>query len=166
MTPCQWCLFLCFLLCRHGFMDGCFLGPFSFSSERCVRIHFTFLYCLLDSYPFHLPLMSVYSLCWDDIFFFFGLLFEVFPSMVLTAPGSISSISQTARMPLRVCPTSPRETTLQDPLPQSQVSAKACIVLCISTVQCHSGFASVSTMPPIPRIRHFKVIPLSMVQWF
>lgn len=68
MTPCQWCLFLCFLLCRHGLMDGCFFGPFLFSSERCVRIPFNFLYCLLDSYLFLLPLMSVYSLCWDDIF--------------------------------------------------------------------------------------------------
>lgn len=99
-------------------------------------------------------------------FFFFCLLFEVFPSMVLTAPGSIASISQTVRMPLCVCPTGPREAALQDPLPQSQVSAKACIVLCISTVQRHFGFASVSTMPPIPRNRYFKVIPLSMVQWF
>jgi len=49
-------------------MDA-FLDVFFYLASDVYGSPFTFLYCLLDCYPLLLPLMSVYSLCWDDILF-------------------------------------------------------------------------------------------------
>lgn len=75
MTPSWWCpfpMFFSLLFLTALWMDA-FLEFFLsslFSSERCVRIPPlpSYIVCLTLN-PLPLPLMPVYSLCWDDMLF-------------------------------------------------------------------------------------------------